>query len=246
MPIRVDASDLISAMTSGPEMPWFLDPESGELRAVLRDDHEERPQGWIEVPALDSHEEYRIMERFAASQEDPDVREALDSALGGKGAFRRFRDTVGRWPDILSAWHDFRDGEVLEEGERWLESLDIDATIELPKPRVGAPPPPPIRKPAPPRVGLVEMLLLGAPDGKTEMLGGKVPRVFVGGDASAARKVFADVARDIHEQGGLGWRKGYIAGRNAVTVGRYDLSIDDRLVTLEVRLEPGTWERFGG
>ena len=54
MPIRIDAGDLIMALTDNSELQWALNPETGELVPLLEEDGEEAPKGWIEgqVPEL--------------------------------------------------------------------------------------------------------------------------------------------------------------------------------------------------
>ena len=78
----------------------------------------------------------------------------------------RFRRAVGRYPDVAAAWERFQADRVIAEARPWLESLDIAPVFRFPPARSA---PPRARDPAPARIGLVD-LLLGAPDGKTELL----------------------------------------------------------------------------
>ncbi len=249
MAIHIQASDLVDALTSGYDLRWYLDLDTGELGPLTdEDDADELLMGRRvrAVPALDAREAYGIMERFAAAATDATLRELLAVALTGKGAFRRFKDVVHRWPDVADAWHEFHDASVLASAAEWLESEDIVAIIDRPQP--AAPPKAPTSQPSqpakPPRVGLSEMLLLGAPDGKTELIQGKVSRVFVAESAKAAQGVFADIARDMHERAGLGWRRSYIDNKTAVAVDPFELTIDGRTVVLDVEVEPALWKRF--
>ena len=104
---------------------------------------------------------------------------------------------------------------------------------------------PPAAQPARPRVGLLDLLLLGAPDGKTELLEGCVPRVIITRSVSDARKVFKDVARDIYESQGAGWRKRLVEGKDTVEVERFHLSVDGTRVTLSVKVPRALWDAFG-
>ena len=45
------------------------------------------------------------MELFIASVEDPGHAERLTIAIRGRGAFRRFKDELARWPGELERWH---------------------------------------------------------------------------------------------------------------------------------------------
>ncbi len=262
MAIRIDAGDLVSAVTSGDELRWYLDLDTGAVGPRLDDD--DLDEGEMSgarrlryVPTIDTREAYHVMERFAETVHDVEISELLDVALEGKGAFRRFKDVVHRWPDVANAWHEFHDEAMLAMAVEWLESAGIEAVIDAPPKRAPAqrkaeldraPTPQVAASPAPrkgkPRIGLLEMLLLGAPDGDTELVDGKVPRVFIAESPAEANKVFADIARDIHERAGLGWRRSYIEGKTSVVIPPYELRVDAHDVELDVALEPGLWKRF--
>jgi hypothetical protein len=66
-----------------------------------------------------SDEGYQDMADFAAMVA-PDRADRLLTAIGGKGAFRRFRDTVARWPDDEERWCRFSDERRLGRARAWL------------------------------------------------------------------------------------------------------------------------------
>ena len=111
-------------------MEWYLDRQTGEViglgddigfgedededdaeagwqadaralrRAIYADENDER---YLEIPSLGSHESFRIMERFAASQ-DGRVREALLDALDRRPAVSLVQgcaDGLSRGPRAL-------------------------------------------------------------------------------------------------------------------------------------------------
>jgi hypothetical protein len=51
---------------------------------------------------------------FARDVDEDDIRAQLDLALEGKGAFRRFREVVFRYPDLKKAWLEKRQQAFLE------------------------------------------------------------------------------------------------------------------------------------
>ncbi len=61
----------------------------GEDAAI---DVEEEPDRWIYLAGVGSREGWRDMAAFAERQHDQSLRERLEQAIEGKGAFRRFRD----------------------------------------------------------------------------------------------------------------------------------------------------------
>src|SRR5262249_24140234 len=94
------------------------------------------------------------------------------------------------------------------------------------------------------RLTLTDLLLLGAPEGKTEIIDGRVHRVFVAADAGQARRAFADVARELTEQVGIGWRKRFVEGRDDYQMGAGTLRVEGNVVTLEVEVWREVWEQF--
>jgi hypothetical protein len=115
----------------------YLDPATGEVHPAFEgqvlgadgepidlDDVDWRPIGGSSGPA------YRDMETFADAVGDEAVARKLWSALGGKGAFRRFRDQVYRQPEQISrAWQHYRDVRATMRALEWLqdERLVVEA-----------------------------------------------------------------------------------------------------------------------
>jgi hypothetical protein len=59
----------------------------------------EDPDRGLYVDPEGSHEGYRDMEAFIATVGEPGRADRLGIAIDGRGAFRRFRNTISRWPD---------------------------------------------------------------------------------------------------------------------------------------------------
>ena len=90
-------------------------------------------EGWLLlVEPLESHEEYDSMVQFAGSVEDSRLRELLEVALDGRGAFRRFKDVVARWPKERERWYAFRDECLRNAMLKWLAAHEIEPTTAPP------------------------------------------------------------------------------------------------------------------
>jgi hypothetical protein len=76
--------------------------------------------GWLWIEPEGSGPGYRDMERFAATVTEPAVAAMLSVALDGKGAFRRFRNTLTRWPDIEDDWYRYSDERRRGRARTWL------------------------------------------------------------------------------------------------------------------------------
>ncbi len=90
--------------------------ETGEEDEGTADD----PERWLAVHGEGSREGYRDMELFIASVEDPGRAECLAIAIRGRGAFRRFKDELARWPGELERWHAVSEERQRGRARSWL------------------------------------------------------------------------------------------------------------------------------
>jgi hypothetical protein len=64
------------------------------------------------------------MAAFASRVRDPRARERLETAIEGRGAFRRFRDAVAEG-DLLTDWHRYSDDRKLGRARAYLAGRGI-------------------------------------------------------------------------------------------------------------------------
>jgi hypothetical protein len=76
---------------------------SGEEDPEESDD----PDRWLWLHPEGSRAGYRDMELFISEIDDAAVADRLWIAISGRGAFRRFKDTLSRWPELMSRWYAF-------------------------------------------------------------------------------------------------------------------------------------------
>jgi len=127
-----DISEIADALHGG-DRESFLDPETGTVHAGIDgeffDDNgdvlDEVPEDWLYLRTADSREEYAEMEEFAELITSPAMRAELDTALAGRGPFRRFRDVVYGNEVLGHAWNGYRDARRAVEAVEWL----IDAEL---------------------------------------------------------------------------------------------------------------------
>jgi hypothetical protein len=62
----------------------------------------------------------RDLRAFISTVSDPHLRERLERSIQGKGAFRRFRSVLDRWPNEASRWHAFNDDRRVGRARAWL------------------------------------------------------------------------------------------------------------------------------
>lgn len=253
-PLHVEMDDLLDAMDdhSSFHVPFFhrgtgkvaLHFEDAGIEAdpvVDPDDPD-----WVEVPRATAHDGIREIEHFIATLDELDVQRNLRQALQGKGAFRRFRDTLHGYPDLRARWQRAHHEHQLQRALDFLEQLGIAPIYELRYPVPGttaAPaPPPPQRHP---RVGLHHLLLLGSPTGRPELLDGCVHRCIRLRSPRQARTQFEQLAREIMELHGLAWRRSTVDGLDTIAIDPFRLELDGNTVRLATAVPGPVWDAFG-
>ena len=139
--LKIDLDELCSAMEdSSYEHDYYLDLETGEVLFVseymddeetekLRDKIDESPECYELIPKAESYEGYDDMEDFIGTVENEHLAELLEVAIDGKGAFRRFKDVLARYPEERERWFRFKDERMEERALEWLDDIGI-ALIE--------------------------------------------------------------------------------------------------------------------
>ena len=93
-----------------------------EVAKNIRNNNTER---YINIPEKPTYESYNMMVDFAEGVEDELLREKLNIALDGKGAFWRFKRVIGDYPDYKKKWYVFKEKAMKEEIIEWLSSIGI-------------------------------------------------------------------------------------------------------------------------
>ena len=139
----IDALDLQSD-----ELSSCLDPETGEIITFNQEEAQLATSGqWENAPAwMHEHlpkvkraleddrilelpdrvhiDEWRMMQDFAAEEEQCRCRAELSAAATGAGAFRRFREEVRRL-GIEDRWFHYRNTAFERVAREWLEENNI-------------------------------------------------------------------------------------------------------------------------
>ncbi|MGH9185895.1 MAG: UPF0158 family protein [Acidimicrobiales bacterium] len=153
-PNDVDLDDLAQALddhsaeiTYGHS--WWLDPHTGEVRSHMADVDDAtiddlEDAGLILVDPQPSSVGYADMEDFIALVPDRRARDHLKRAIEGRGAFRRFKDTLFDFPELRERWFAFVDARGRQHAIEWLEDRGLvsgesarEAMMQNPDPPVG-------------------------------------------------------------------------------------------------------------
>ena len=140
--LKVDLDELCSAMEdTSYENEYYLDLKTGEILFLseymddeetrkLRDQIEEDFDRYERIPRAESHEGYEDMEDFIATVKDAHLAELLEVAINGRGAFRRFKDVLLRYPEERERWFRFKDERMQERALKWLDDIGVSLAEE--------------------------------------------------------------------------------------------------------------------
>jgi hypothetical protein len=130
-PLTMDLDELATVLEGDPvHGGGRIDLRTGEVwpQAALEyaeevgeiDEDDDDPQRWLWVHCEGSRDGYQDMERFIEDLDDEVFAERLARAIVGRGAFRRFSDTLSAHPELITRWHAFSDDRKRGRARSWL------------------------------------------------------------------------------------------------------------------------------
>lgn len=119
---------------NAPEVHSYLNLETGDVVRIVDGVAEPATHAriaadpsYMRIDPVSSREQYRWMERFIATVEEPELRQKLVGAIDGKGAFRRFKDVLMTYPIDRERWFAFRSERLRIAIEAWLDAHGLKA-----------------------------------------------------------------------------------------------------------------------
>jgi len=120
----------------GSETHLFYNVETGEFDFYIdfmeedtADPMKFEDDAWVAAPSQWDIGEYNIMTDFAETVTDRQKRELLSVALHGKGAFRRFKDTLNR-VRLVDEWYAYKRKAFIKAAREWCERNDIPYLLD--------------------------------------------------------------------------------------------------------------------
>ncbi|MHC4443937.1 MAG: UPF0158 family protein [Planctomycetota bacterium] len=118
----------------------YLDQQTGEIVVQFEEGDEEieretedmiekAPDRYLYIESIDSHDGFRIMERFVVGLPPGEDRRLLEKALSWKKPFSNFRDALYDMDDLRQKWYDFHEQKLRRLAMDWLEAEGIDAEL---------------------------------------------------------------------------------------------------------------------
>lgn len=142
--MTLDLDDLIDAMMAGERgSEYYLDTRSGEI--ILRSEQNMSArelnevddlldEAWdhiLEIPDQREVGGLSINRKFIWDLPEGKAKEALNTALSGKGAYRRFKDAARNY-GLLDRWYEFEDDYYTQFARNWCQENEV-AFAEIPK-----------------------------------------------------------------------------------------------------------------
>jgi hypothetical protein len=106
-----------------PEIPDWMTDEMEIILEILLDESGR----YLRIPERGNGAAYQSMNDFIETVGDLPLKKELTSALNGKGAFRKFKDVLIRFPGERKRWHGFNAKAMKKESIEWLKSHGIKA-----------------------------------------------------------------------------------------------------------------------
>jgi hypothetical protein len=131
-PEQVDLADLALALEDhSEEHSWWLDAGTGRVEPRFAGDLEAAQfvetagRRLILVEPLPTSIGYGDMQDFVGCIREPRIRELLERAIAGRGAFRRFKDALLDYPELRRAWFRFHDARSERRAIEWLLEREL-------------------------------------------------------------------------------------------------------------------------
>jgi len=152
--LAVDFEQIAMAMEDQDEFnSYYLDTHTGELVAIpseyfslevfdeegiselsdwerelihIAQEIQEGSERYEPVPRVQPYEIYNLMVEFTETVSDRRLREKLDIALDGKGAFGRFKRVLADYPQERERWFAYKLAAMSEWIREWLNDLEIE------------------------------------------------------------------------------------------------------------------------
>ncbi len=130
--VPVDWAEFEGALeNNSPELKSYLNIVSGDVIRVFdgsdkgREIQPENSEEYMLIDPISSREQYHWMEEFIETVEEPSLRDKLNIAIDGKGAFRRFKDVLMGYPTERERWFTKRSTKLHAHMSEWIKVKHI-------------------------------------------------------------------------------------------------------------------------
>ncbi len=135
--VAVDWIEFEGALeNNSPDLRSFLNVVTGDVIRIFEGGDEsdiklrqaEESGDFLFIEPISSREQYRWMEEFIEVVEEPTLKDKLNIAIDGKGAFRRFKDVLMGYPSERERWFSKRSTKLHAHMAEWLKTKNVVST----------------------------------------------------------------------------------------------------------------------
>jgi hypothetical protein len=108
------------------EIPEWMEEEIELALNILINERDR----YVRIPERDPQNGYTTMTEFTERLDNIQLKEKLRHIMDGKGAFRRFKDALQKYPEAKKLWYGFNAKANREVIETWLKTLSIEARLD--------------------------------------------------------------------------------------------------------------------
>lgn len=126
--VAVDWMEFEGALeNNSPELKSFLNIVTGDVIRIFEGSDKgksinaENNDEYVLIEPISSKEQYHWMEEFIETVEDAPLKEKLNIAIDGKGAFRRFKDVLMGYPGERERWFAKRSTKLHAHMIEWIK-----------------------------------------------------------------------------------------------------------------------------
>ena len=123
--VLLTEEELLAAEHGDEDRPAWMDDD--ETPRLILADEDAGGGRFVLLPDAFELDDWSTMAEFARSWEDHERAAALDDAIRGKGAFRRFRDCIHEF-GIEQAWYAFQREAYRDVARQWCADHDVEPT----------------------------------------------------------------------------------------------------------------------
>lgn len=124
--LQTEYLNIAEELDENNDISSYSDWEQDEIKVAI--DVIENWNNYVNLPDKFDIDEYSIMEKFSYHYHDNEVRDKLCSAISGRGAFRRFKDTI-TYHGISDEWYAYKKAKLIEIARDWCEINQIPYSI---------------------------------------------------------------------------------------------------------------------
>ncbi|MBE7376272.1 UPF0158 family protein [Pseudomonas lopnurensis] len=133
-PLTIDMHRLEYALDGRDTAEYYLDLESGEIRAIfpgepapgILEKYDVQQDRYLHIEPLELAQSMAMREAFLFTQHDPIAHAVLSTALKGRKPLRTFDFKLEDFPDVREAWLRYQTQQLREYALNWLRDNDLE------------------------------------------------------------------------------------------------------------------------